>query len=192
MTMANVTDLVLTWSDPFEVFNDYLWIKIIQVAVPTLVLIIGTVLLLGMISYEKYGEDPQKRGLFNQLLSQLFTITVLAYWVIIPVRIIRLLTGPLNLVLYWIWAFSLNCFIYSANLYIAEYFLMKFISIVVKKQVLPFLEDFFGFFLAVFNFVISVWLLVISSFTQDFAIEQFKARGLPDFLGDMTTLLSWR
>ena len=53
------------WTDPYDNLN--FWTRVvIGILTPTL-LVIGSVLLLGMISFERYGEDPQKRGLQNQV-----------------------------------------------------------------------------------------------------------------------------
>ncbi len=190
--ISNVTNIDLTWQDQFAIFDDYVWMKVIQVIVPIFVLILGTGLLLGMISFEKYGEDPRKRGLFNQLLSQLFSITILSYWIIIPFRIFRLMIAPLNPFFYWIWATILSYFTYSAALCTTEYSIIKFFSIVVKKQVLPLADDFFGLFFWRFNAVISMWMFIISSFTKGFRAKKFKVIGLPDLNEDSRNLLAFR
>ena len=187
--IANTTDIDLDWSDPFDIFNDYPCIKVIQVVVSIIVLILGTCLLLGMISYEKYGEDPQKRGLFNQILSQIFAMTIVGYSILIPFRIARLLIGPFSEALFWIWVTVLSCFTYSVVLCTTEYSVIKFISIVVKRQVLPLVDDFFGRFFFGFNTLMSIWLLTISAFTTDFTKEKFKILGLPDFIQDTDNML---
>ncbi len=190
--VTDFTAIDLTWSDPFNIFDDYLWIKIIQISVPIMSLVLGNALLLGMISYEKYGEDPQKRGLLNQIFSQLFSLTIICYWIFIPFRTWRFLISPFNSLFYWIWIVTLSIYIYSVLLYIVEYSIIKFIVVVVKKQVLPLMDDFFIVFFFGFNKVMSLWMLMISSFTIGLNKERLKVLGIPEFLQDMSHMLSFR
>ncbi len=188
----NITDIDLTWSDPANVFSDYMWMKVIQVCVSVLVLILGTALILGMISFEKYGEDPQKRGLLNQLLSQLFAIAIPVHWILILIRLWRLLIGPFNTFLFVVWISTLSVSLYSSVQCIVEYSVIKFMSVVVQKRVLPVVDDFFGLFFWGLNSLMSFWLLLISSFTKRFMVIMLETMGLPDFIEDSSHYLKFR
>ena len=71
-------------------------VAILQTVVCMLVLPIGTILIYGIVLYEREGVDPQKRSVFNQLISAVFValeISVLTSN--IPITI-RCWTGPLG------------------------------------------------------------------------------------------------
>ncbi len=58
---------MVLWSDPYKMLDGkvgFQWTLAIYVIS---VLIIGSLILLGMIIYEREGGDPQKRGLKNQV-----------------------------------------------------------------------------------------------------------------------------
>ncbi len=58
----------VAWKDPYDVLGipEKIFIGIFQ----SLCLIIGTVLIMGIVSYERYGQDPQKRSLQSQVRNQ--------------------------------------------------------------------------------------------------------------------------
>ncbi len=56
-----------SWTDPYDSLND--GVKIAIGILVGIMLIFGPIMILGMLSFEKYGEDPQKRGLLNQVSS---------------------------------------------------------------------------------------------------------------------------
>ncbi len=56
----------------------------------------GNVLLLAIITYEKYGVDPQKRTVMNQLLAQLCTVLILGNVLSFPGIVLRYFSGPLS------------------------------------------------------------------------------------------------
>ncbi len=60
-----ITDFDLTWENPYAFWN--VWGKIgfaLTMSLPTFV---GGILFAGIISFETYGMDPQKRSLTNQV-----------------------------------------------------------------------------------------------------------------------------
>ncbi len=63
----NVTNISLDWSDPYDQLDGQILIKSAIVLFQTVCLLTWTILGFGMASYEQYGEDPQKRGLGNQV-----------------------------------------------------------------------------------------------------------------------------
>ena len=64
----NVTNIVLDWADPYDQLDGQLWIKSGIMVFQVCCLLIWTILGIGMVSYERFGEDPQKRGLGNQVI----------------------------------------------------------------------------------------------------------------------------
>ncbi len=66
--VANIglTDIdIQLWTDSFLVLPN--GTKIVAGSVTILLLIVGTILHSLVISFERYGADPQKRGLHNQV-----------------------------------------------------------------------------------------------------------------------------
>ncbi len=62
---SNLTEIDLSWIDPYFTLN--LKSKSILASYIVIVLLIGTLLNVGIVSFERYGADPQKRGLTNQV-----------------------------------------------------------------------------------------------------------------------------
>ncbi len=65
----NLTELIVLWTDPYSVLDGQVWIKVLIVVSQSLVLICGTGLYLGLLCHERFGEDPKKRGLLNQVYN---------------------------------------------------------------------------------------------------------------------------
>ncbi len=66
----------IAWTDPYNALG--IWAKVFLGIYVTLCVTVGTVLHLGMISYERYGQDPQKRSLNSQVnIFQLRTESIL-------------------------------------------------------------------------------------------------------------------
>lgn len=59
--------------------------------------LVGCPLLLGLVYYEKYGHDPQKRSLYNQLLSGLWVALLLCTSVHFFIILLRMIFGILPL-----------------------------------------------------------------------------------------------
>ena len=65
----NVTEVDLSWSDPYDLLDGNLAAKIGLAGFQVGIFIFGSVVCLAMMSFEHYGEDPRKRGIFNQVNS---------------------------------------------------------------------------------------------------------------------------
>ncbi len=63
----NLTDIDLSWECPYKTLSGNLPAQISIVLAQFGCLIIGTILTIGIISFERYGEDPQKRHILNQV-----------------------------------------------------------------------------------------------------------------------------
>ncbi len=64
----NITETDLAWVDPYTFFG--FWSKIAAVIVYILFQSYGSLLYVGIISFELNGGDPQKRGLINQVIKK--------------------------------------------------------------------------------------------------------------------------
>ncbi len=67
MSKVNLTNLDLPWTDPYSHLNGHYWIKILIGMSQILALAVGSGLNAGIIHFERYGGDPMKRGVLNQV-----------------------------------------------------------------------------------------------------------------------------
>ncbi len=66
-----ITDIELNWNDPYDDLNFPVRIALVILICSSLC--IGTILLVGIVMFERNGGDPQKRGFVNQVdLCELF------------------------------------------------------------------------------------------------------------------------
>ncbi len=65
MVYQNISNILLDLNDPFELFS--IGAKVCISLVLVIFLVTGSVLYTGLISFERLGGDPQKRGLANQV-----------------------------------------------------------------------------------------------------------------------------
>ena len=107
--IVEILNVSFSTQDDFEEIFDntfvnilyFLWLNLLNVSLPYEVL---------LIFYEKYGGDPMKRSLRNQLYAQTGWIGI--FWCTTPLVIwtFRMFIGPLNsdvVIVYWF--FHLQC-----------------------------------------------------------------------------------
>jgi hypothetical protein len=70
--------------------------RICLIAISLGVQIIGTTMLCGIIHYEHYGGDPQKRTILNQLVSFISICLILGNLLPVNIFLWRLTIGPIN------------------------------------------------------------------------------------------------
>ena len=62
-----ITDVNLNWQDPYTGLDGHVVAKAGILLLCPVYLVIGTMLVTGLISFERHGGDPQKRSLHNQV-----------------------------------------------------------------------------------------------------------------------------
>jgi hypothetical protein len=70
--------------------------RICLIAISLAVQIIGTTMLSGIIHYEHYGGDPQKRTILNQLVSFISICGIVGNLLLLTIFNWRLTIGPIN------------------------------------------------------------------------------------------------
>ncbi len=102
----SICELDLTWTDPYRTLDDSPFFKVgIGLAIMVL-LSVGTCFTLGIALFEKWGGDPQKRGLSNQLLYSTCLITIAYNWITLPVDLYATMFESIhNSYIFWIWCF---------------------------------------------------------------------------------------
>ncbi len=67
--VGNVSDIDLKWSDPYKYLDGQIGLKVFLTLYGCFVLSAGTFMSGILICYEKFGGDPMKRGLSNQVIQ---------------------------------------------------------------------------------------------------------------------------
>ena len=122
------------------------------------VFILGTVVLsagawFSVWHYERFGGDPQKRNILNQLIGMLAANGMIWQNISFIVAFSRLIFGPLSVDL------TSMVFVYptvigdvSILCILNEIMILRCLSVCLWKQSPPLSDDFFGFFLRWLNF----------------------------------------
>ena len=118
-------------------------------------------------------------------MSQMFEVGLIGSWILIPITFWRIVFGKLlNEAFFWFWAAGVSFTFNASILYIVEFFAIKYVFIVVKKQVLPILDDFFGRFFYRMNRLVVIAIFMTSSFSKGTMSVKFKYTGMPEVLGE--------
>ena len=129
---------------------------------------LGSCLFLGIIHYEKFGQDPQKRSFSDQIFTFNCVMFMIASFVYYTVSEIRWLFGvPLGYFLT-----TLKYYAFSAILCIplgcTESILFRCLKIFFWKKCAMLNEDFLATFFNGFNFIIAQMISVIRMMTGQF------------------------
>ena len=128
--------------------------------------IIGPILLSGIIIYEKYGGDPQKRNIINRLQSIGTASLIIRTEIHGLVIILRETLGLIDLSI-MIWIECLFCmFICNAILCFAEMSVLHLLYTVVWKRVKDINDEFWACFLSTSTSLISFWVVLVDHIPQ--------------------------
>ncbi len=107
--------------------------------------------------YERYGGDPQKRTILNQLIGLFALNTLTGNLTALSALVIRLAFGPLPVHLA-ISTFFFPNVLFSTTLLLAlnEIIVIRFLSVFWWKRVSPLDDNFFGLFFTVLNYSIAL------------------------------------
>ena len=83
-------------SDDFEVIFDSVWIKILSCLICLLMVTFSNAFCILVCLFEKYGGDPMKRSLKNQIMVQIWYSGIVSNNICSPLITWRLIFGPLN------------------------------------------------------------------------------------------------
>ena len=128
--------------------------------------IIGPFLLAGIIAYERYGGDPQKRNIINRLQSFGLANLIMTTTIHGIVRIIREIFGLIGLDV-MICIECLFClFACNALLFFAEMSVLQLLYIVVWKRFKPLNDEFLAWFLMNTTSIVSFWVVLVDHIPQ--------------------------
>ena len=128
--------------------------------------IIGPFLLAGIIAYERYGGDPQKRNIINRLQSFGLANLIMTTTIHGIVRILREIFGLIGLDV-MICIECLFClFACNALLFFAEMSVLQLLYIVVWKRLKAINDEFWACFLATSTHLVSFWVVLVDHISR--------------------------
>ena len=156
-----------------ELFSDQTS-KLSQIILLIVTHIIGPIFLSGIIAYEKYGGDPQKRNIINRLQSLGIASLIIASEIHGTVIILRETFGLIDLSII-IWIECLFCmFVCNALLFFAEMSVIHLLYIVVWKRVKSIDDEFWACFLISTTSVVSFWVTIVDHIPQRMLVFNFS------------------
>ena len=165
IAIALTTSMNLSTNTKLEIYYDKLFgnptAKFAQIVFLTLTYLIGPILLSGIIAYEKYGGDPQKRNIINRLQSLGAASIIMGSIIHGTVFILRELFGLIDFDV-MIWIECLFCmFCCNALLFFAEMSVFHLLYIVVWKRVKVINDEFWACFWSTSTSLISFWVVLV-------------------------------
>ena len=139
----------------------------------------GNLLLLTIVHYEKFGQDPQKRSLPDQLLS--FNC-ILANFILVPhsiVIIVRTLFGPVGCAVTDFRYYLISCQ-FTIMLGFCEAMLVRCMMLFSWKIYVMVNDEFFSTFLNIFNIMMGQMFTIIRFFIGEFVTSH---NGYPIYSG---------
>ena len=130
-----------------------------------LVYVIGPLLAVGIVIFEAFGGDSQKRTIVNRLLS--FALGSLAIYSVITgsVRVARDIFGLLDFqLMVWIQLFA-QFWKFAAILFYQQLTISRYLFIVVWKRMKIMDDQFWAFFLTSSTYLISLWAMCCTLLT---------------------------
>ena len=193
MLNSNFSEIQEIWTDHYLQLKGYLTAKILLGLLILFILAGTTVLYGGMVLFEKFGGDSQKRGLLNQIHSQICENMIAVYWLTLPIAFWRIIVGPIRWTkILWFRSFVLYTGLFRALILALEYFSLKYVTIAWKKRMLSILDDFWAIYLHILNAILSMILALLECYNPSIDDGFTRFSGLPQYLLDKGTPLNYR
>lgn len=185
--ITNITNII----DCFDLYQEpqRFWLKSGIITISIIIQVLGNALCACIIAYEKYGGDPQKRTILNQLFSMLTGNVIVLNLVPLNTLILRVLTSPLPSyvvnILFFIPKVSVG---FNSLLILNEMLLLRFLSVFYWKRIPPINDNLLFVTLNMANGLISVLLACLVNMgyniehEMSFALTGVKTDHNPDDL----------
>lgn len=136
--------------------------------------IVGAAMLSGIIIFETFGGDPQKRNVINRLLSLYCANALLVGSLVGVCRVWRELSGLIDVqIMIWIdWATQIA--IKSSVLFWNEMTILRFLYIVVWKRVRGFDDRFWTLFLTILTYSWAFYLTAVEKYFTEMSVVMLK------------------
>ena len=126
---------------------------------------VGSILPSGILLYEQFGGDPQKRNIINRLLSLCLFNQIMLFAIVEICRVCREIIGLLDFsYMLWIDGFG-EIFGISTLFFYNEMTIVRFLYIVIWKRVKLIDDGVWAFFLAASTYLISLSLAIMTKYT---------------------------
>ncbi len=199
--LRELTDVELVWKDPIS--NQDMYQKTAFGGTICITNLIGAILIPPIMSFEKYGRDPQKRDLKSQVSERIsyFPVCIeylLHIWfqlyfqlaannfignlVSTPILFWRHVFGPVNSFFYYYFMLLNNNYIFQIFIILSEIYSLKFLTVVILKRIPTIIDDFVARFLSMSNLAIGILLALLNCFTALFAAHELIFTGYPVFI----------
>ncbi len=123
-----------------------------------------------------------------QLVALSARLTLSYYWLTFPLLIYSTLLPPITYNAQHVWFFLLLTYLVSMNLTGLEIFLIRTWIIVATKRMFPLMDDFFGLFFQSANVIVSLWIAMVGSYSDEAYINSHRMQGLPPYLPVMSRI----
>ena len=131
-------------------------IAILQSLICVTILPLGLCLIYGIVLYEHFGVDAQKRSIFNQLISAIFVDMALNGLVVVLAMTLRSWTGPLGTIFAYLVSGLRRFFLTFYKLLGLEILIYKNLCILRPQFIMRLNDNFWASFLLVWNGLIAV------------------------------------
>ena len=142
--------------------KDYLIFRVAMMALTVLIMVFGCGLLGCIWHFERFGGDPQKRTILNQLIGMLAFDSMVVLMETLLALLYRLCFGPIShtmaLLTFIVPTFSISIVVL---LILNEIILLRWISVFVWKQLPPINDDFFAMFFNCLNIGITTLFVLM-------------------------------
>ena len=136
--------------------------------------VVGVILLLGVVLFETFGGDAQKRNILNRLVSVCCANQILVSITLGICRIYRDVDGLIDIsVMTWIEGFGQVC-ILSTEFFLAQMTILRFLYIVIWKRVRILDDSFWTTYLAAVTYSWAISLTIISKHISQLSMRPFK------------------
>ena len=142
-------------------------VAILQTVLCIVLIPISITLIFGIVNYEHYGVDSQKRSFFNQAISAWFiSLGLNGIFVMVSITI-RCWTGPFGHIGAIIVSIARRFFLIVAPLWAIEFLLYKNLSILCPNYILRLRDDFWALFCHGWNTIFGIVLTNTEWFLQE-------------------------
>ena len=135
--------------------------KIVLYSNATLSSLIGPILMIGIVIFEIFGGDPQKRTIVNRLLSALLFNTAIWSVILGIILILRDVNGLLNFNLAMLLRLSANFFANVVYIYYNILTIFRYLFIVVWKRMRGVQDQFWSYIFFLSSYSLSFWFNIV-------------------------------
>ena len=158
--------------------EDYSIVGKLTIGFITPIVIVSTVLLHGgIVFFEKWGYDPQKRNLYNMLIASLSKSSAALVVYTMVFGSIRILFGPLDFILGLLSSIPNFYAMVLIALTVEQIIIYKILAVLLWKYIAHIDDEFCYFFLTLLNHVIT-FIVTITFWTK----KLYNLEEVPDWL----------